>query len=448
MPCRARPAAARATGRSVAGWRPSASVASRPNCTQSANCSGSRPAARANCSGVSGGPPPSASPSTAGGGGTEPGPPATVRRGSPRSRASRCSLMTRSGRYWSRWAARTYRSRLTSARENFRYPEGVRCGWTRSSDSRYRILLIVTSGKSSRRTASTSPMVSRGVRSSAASPSAPPRSGMAVTSLSRRRPGRGRRPVPRWCGRPPERALASGRLAGAGAREVHEAKLPDLHLVTPGEVGDVHRLAVDVRAVEAAHVVDREAATLTVELHVPPAHGDVVEEDVTVRVPTGRRDVLVEQKSAAGVGSALDYQQGRAGRERLHRAGVRVGGRLEDLRLVAGVLAAHLGDHAGRLADPLLGERRAALRAEATALGVPVATSSAVHVCLLLCEGPRRGPPNGPRTTGGRRAGRLAVGRPPRTRRTVGHATSRSARGSTGRSGWNAGFPVTHRNHR
>src|SRR3954468_1162836 len=115
-------------------------------------------------------------------------------------------------------------------------------------------------------------MVSRGVCWSAASPSAPPRSGMAVTSLSRRRPGRGRRPVPRWCGRLPERALASGRLAGAGAREVHEAELPDLHLVTPGEVGDVHRLAVDVRAVEAGPVVDRKGGPLPGELHGAPGH--------------------------------------------------------------------------------------------------------------------------------------------------------------------------------
>ena len=57
--CRAGPAPRRRgppAGR-AAGWRPSASVASRPNCTQSASCSGSSPAARANCSGVSGGTP-------------------------------------------------------------------------------------------------------------------------------------------------------------------------------------------------------------------------------------------------------------------------------------------------------------------------------------------------------------------------------------------------------
>src|SRR5918994_1898963 len=257
-------------------------------------------------------------------------------------------------------------------------------------------------------------MVSRGVRWSAASPSAPSRSGTAVTSLSRRRPWIGRRAVPRRCGRPPVRPLASGRLAGAGAGEVDEAELADLHLVTTGEVSDVDRLTVDVGAVEAADVVDRETAALSVELHVPPADGDVVQEDIAVGVSPRRRDVLVEQEAAAGVGSTLDHQQGGAGRERLDGAGVRVD-RLGDLGCLAGVFPADLGNDAGGLPDPLLGERRAALRAEATALGVLVATSSAVHVCLLLCEGPRRGPRDGPRAAGGRRAGPPAVGRPPRT---------------------------------
>ena len=151
-------------------------------------------------------------------------------------------------------------------------------------------------------------------------------------------------------------------------------------LVTAGKGGDVDRLAVDVGAVEAADVVHREAAALAVELHVPPADGDVVQEDVAVGVPAGGGDVLVEQEPATGVRTALDDEQGRSGRERLDGAGVGVGGRLGGLGLLAGVLPADLGDHAGRLADALGRERRAALRAEATALGVLVSTSSAVHV--------------------------------------------------------------------
>src|SRR5918999_1021944 len=279
MPCRASPAAARAIGRSTAGCRPSASGVSSPNCTQAASCPASSPEARANCSPVR--LPVSVSSSGGGAaGGVLPG------SGSPRSSASRCSLMTRSGRYWSRWAASTYRSRATSAEENFRYPDGVRWGWTRSSDSRYRILLIVTSGKSSRSTVSTSPIVRRG-----ASRSCPVVLCTCVTSRARSR---------------------AGGLARARTGQVHEAELADLHLVAPGQRRDVDRLAVDVGAVEAADVVHREAAALAVELHVPAADGDVVEEDVAVGVPAGGGDVLVEQEAAAGVWGPPYDQQGRA----------------------------------------------------------------------------------------------------------------------------------------
>src|SRR4051794_24657295 len=233
-------------------------------------------------------------------------------------------------------------------------------------------------------------MVSRGVRWSAASPSALSRSG-TVTPPSCRTSARARtaasfpRVDPSVC------PLASGRLAGAGAGEVDEAELPDLHLVTPGERRHVDRLAVDVGAVEAPDVVHREAAALAVELHVTAADGHVVEEDVAVGVPTGRRDVLVEQEAAARVGTALDDEQGRTGRQRLHRARVRIRRGLGDLGLLARVLTADLGDDAGRLAHPLLGERRPALRAEATALGVLVATASAVHVASPPVWGPAVG---------------------------------------------------------
>ena len=67
---------------------------------------GTPPAARANCSLVIGGPAVS-SPGSAGAGGTATGPAVAAGSGSPRSSASRCSLMTFSGRYWSRCAAST-----------------------------------------------------------------------------------------------------------------------------------------------------------------------------------------------------------------------------------------------------------------------------------------------------------------------------------------------------
>ena len=132
-----------------------------------------------------------------------------------------------------------------------------------------------------------------------------------------------RRPRARVRARAP--ALASGRLAGARTGQVDEPELADLHLVAPGQGGDVDRLAVDVGAVEAADVVHGEPAALAVELDVPAADRDVVEEDVAVGVPAGGGDVLVEQEPAAGVGAALDHQQGRARGQRLDGAGVRVG---------------------------------------------------------------------------------------------------------------------------
>src|SRR3954447_15089651 len=184
-------------------------------------------------------------------------------------------------------------------------------------------------------------MVSRGVRWSAASPSALSRSGTVTPPSYRTSDGaRTAAPFPRVG--PPECPLASGRLAGAGAGQVHEAELADLHLVTPGEGCDVDRLAIDVGAVEAADVVHGEAATLAVELHVTTADRHVVEEDVAVGGPAGRRDVLVEQEAAARVGAALDPEQRRAGGQWLHRARVRVRRGLGDLGLLARVLTADL----------------------------------------------------------------------------------------------------------
>src|SRR3954471_24166469 len=95
---------------------------------------------------------------------------------------------------------------------------------------------------------------------------------------------------------------AGGGLAGARTGEIDQPELADLRLVAAGQGGDVDRLAVDVGAVEAAHVVHGEAAALAVELHVPAADRHVVEEDVAVGVPAGRGHVLGEQEAAGGGG--------------------------------------------------------------------------------------------------------------------------------------------------
>src|SRR3954451_13558159 len=103
------------------------------------------------------------------------------------------------------------------------------------------------------------------------------------------------------------------RIAG----EVDESELADLHLVAAGELHRLDPLAVEVGAVEAAHVADGEPVGLAVELGVPARDGDVVEEDVALRMPPRGGDVLVEKEPAAGVGTALDDEQGGAGGQRL-----------------------------------------------------------------------------------------------------------------------------------
>jgi hypothetical protein len=53
-----------------------------------------------------------------------------------------------------------------------------------------------------------------------------------------------------------------------GAGQKHQAELADLHLITIGQHGRIHRLAIDVGAVEAADVTDLEFAVLQPELGI------------------------------------------------------------------------------------------------------------------------------------------------------------------------------------
>src|SRR5664279_783403 len=107
--------------------------------------------------------------------------------------------------------------------------------------------------------------------------------------------------------------------------QVDETEFADLHLVTAGQRRGVDRLAVHIGAVERTHVVHGVAAAFAGEFSMPSGHGDIVQEDVTVRVATRRGDVLVQQKSAAGVGSTLDDEQRGTWRERVDRTLVRLG---------------------------------------------------------------------------------------------------------------------------
>ena len=82
--------------------------------------------------------------------------------------------------------------------------------------------------------------------------------------------------------------LENHRLRGSRrSRKEHQAKLARLDFVAVGRHHWIHRLAVDVGAVEAADVNDPDFAAVPSELGMAAADGDVVEEDVAARVPPG-----------------------------------------------------------------------------------------------------------------------------------------------------------------
>src|SRR5512132_1271320 len=88
---------------------------------------------------------------------------------------------------------------------------------------------------------------------------------------------------------------SSGSVALAGVE--HQPELPDLHLIAGLQRGVVDAFAVDVGAVEAAHVVHYEGVSLAAEDGVLTGHGHVVEEDVAIGVPPGRHLVVVQQEA-------------------------------------------------------------------------------------------------------------------------------------------------------
>ena len=95
------------------------------------------------------------------------------------------------------------------------------------------------------------------------------------------------------------------RVAGPGSAQEDQPELSDLNLVTAAQRGGVDRFPVDIGAVEAAHVDHLELVVSQPELGMPTAHGDVVEEDVAVGVPSRRRGRLVEQESRPALGPRL-----------------------------------------------------------------------------------------------------------------------------------------------
>src|SRR3712207_2474734 len=117
----------------------------------------------------------------------------------------------------------------------------------------------------------------------------------------------------------------------------------------------------------------------------------VVEEDVALRVASGRRHVLVEQEAAARVRAALDDQQRRARRQRVDGARV-----VADALLVAVAVEAVLDgcqrDRRRRLDRPFAGDRLprpgqrlAAAGAEPAVIGILLSAPGAEHDrCPLL----------------------------------------------------------------
>src|SRR5437588_241744 len=99
------------------------------------------------------------------------------------------------------------------------------------------------------------------------------------------------------------------------SRQIDELELTDLDLVPACELGLFDALPVQVRAVERAHVPHEIAPLPAGELGVTTGHGDVIEEDVALRMASGPGDVCVQHKLRAGVGTPLDHEHARALRQ-------------------------------------------------------------------------------------------------------------------------------------
>ena len=127
----------------------------------------------------------------------------------------------------------------------------------------------------------------------------------------------------------PARRAGGGDGAGARARIGHEDDgsaprrpgvvrepvLADLH-VHPGAQQDlVHAVVVHEGAVEGVQVHEPVAAVLGPELRVTTGDGDVVEEDVRVRVAPHGDHVLVQQEAGRLVRALVGEQQRGTGRE-------------------------------------------------------------------------------------------------------------------------------------
>src|SRR5581483_10208595 len=95
------------------------------------------------------------------------------------------------------------------------------------------------------------------------------------------------------------------------SREEDQAVLADLELVAGVEIGLLDPVPVQERAVQAAEILDREAARAAGDDRVPARHGDVVEKDVAVRRSPDRRLRALERELLARAAAAGAHDEGR-----------------------------------------------------------------------------------------------------------------------------------------
>src|SRR6476660_10596932 len=80
------------------------------------------------------------------------------------------------------------------------------------------------------------------------------------------------------------------------ARATNSGTLANRDLGAVDQHRGVDRFMIDVRVVEAVEVDEQELSVLQPKLDVVAANGDVIEEDVAVRMPARRCDGLIEQE--------------------------------------------------------------------------------------------------------------------------------------------------------
>ena len=118
--------------------------------------------------------------------------------------------------------------------------------------------------------------------------------------------------------------LGLGRCRRLGPHK-NQAKLADLNFVATDQHSRLHRLPVDVGAVEATHVDNVEFVVLASKFGVPAAHRDVIEKDITAGMSARRRDRPIQQEARSGVRTPFHHQQCRTRRQPLNPGGAAIG---------------------------------------------------------------------------------------------------------------------------